>query len=76
MAANDMSNADLTNLVNLLSQYLQQNPALAAVLQGNRPASAPTTTVDNRWGLEEVGMFEPDLPINDRNPARDAVTIG
>jgi hypothetical protein len=72
---NDMNNVDLTNLVNLLSQHLQQNPGLAATLQGGRPVGAPAT-IEHRWRLEEVGIFEPDLPIDDRNPSGDAVTVG
>src|SRR5579859_3687167 len=69
----NLTNADLTNLVNLLSQHIAQNPNLAATFQG--PARAPAPA-DNRWRLEEIGIFEPDLPVDERNPAGDAVTVG
>jgi hypothetical protein len=74
--AQEMSNAELTNLVNLLSQYLQQNPNLAATLQGNARPPAPSQVAEGRWRLEEVGIFEPDLSVDDRHPAGDAVTVG
>lgn len=74
--AQEMLNAELTNLVNLLSQYLQQNLNLAATLQGNARPPAPTQAAEGRWRLEEVGIFEPDLPVDDHHPARDAVTVG
>jgi hypothetical protein len=74
--AQEMTNAELTNLVNLLLQHLQQNPNLAATLQGNARPPAPTQAAESRWRLEEVGIFEPDLPVDDRHPAGDAVTVG
>jgi len=55
---------------------LLQNPNLPAVLQQGAPGGTVAPVADNRWRLEEVGMFEPDLPIDDRNPAGDAITVG
>jgi hypothetical protein len=73
----NMTPADLTNLINLLAQHMQQNPALAANFgpAARTPAVAPPAP-EARWRLEEVGMFEPDLPVDDRNPAGDAITVG
>jgi hypothetical protein len=28
------------------------------------------------WRIEEFGLFEPDLPIDDRHPPGDVVTVG
>jgi hypothetical protein len=71
-----MANLDMNDLVQRLTQHLIQNPNLAAVLgpAANRPPPPPT--VDTRWRLEEVGIFEPDLPVDDRHPEGDVITVG
>jgi hypothetical protein len=32
--------------------------------------------IDTRWRIEEFGLFEPDLVIDDRHPPGDVITIG
>jgi hypothetical protein len=71
------ANLDMNDLVQRLTQHLIQNPNLAAALgpAANRAAPA-TTTADTRWRLEEIGIFEPDLPIDERHPEGDVITVG
>lgn len=69
---------DMNELAQRLAQHLLQSPALAANLQIPglpRPGPVPHAP-DNRWKLEEIGIFEPDLPVDERHPAGDVITVG
>ena len=71
----------MNELINRLAQHITQNPNLATLLQGpagprGAPGAAPAATVDTRWRLEEIGIFEPDLPVDDRHPQGDVITVG
>jgi hypothetical protein len=46
-------------------------PEGIAGVEGN-----PGEILDNRWRIEEFGLFEPDLQVDATHPAVDVVTIG
>jgi hypothetical protein len=78
--------SDIDIIVTGFAQYLLVNPALTARFQGPQgppgPPGIPGATdgnmqiVDTRWRIEEFGLFEPDLPIDDRHPDGDIIISG
>ena len=70
------NNLDMNDLIQQLTQHLIQNPNLAAALgPAANHTGAVASTVDNRWRLEEVGIFEPDLPVDEHHLKGDVITV-
>jgi hypothetical protein len=73
----NMSQQDLQAIVQAVMTEILNNQAFANIRNNAPPAPpAPVQGHDNRWRIEEFGLFEPDLPIDDRHPAGDVITVG
>lgn len=72
----NMSQQDLQAIVQaVMREMLNNNQAFNNARNINPPAPVPVGP-DTRWRIEEFGLFEPDLPVDDRHPAGDVITVG
>ena len=82
----NLSRADLDAIIDGLTELILQRPNVANALRGPPGAPGPQgdpgraavtgQILDTRWRIEEFGLFEPDLAVDDRNPAGDVITVG
>jgi len=78
----NLSQADIDALLDGLTNRILTRPELAQRLRGPQgdqgPAGQATgvQVADTRWRIEEFGLFEPDLQVDDRNPPGDVITVG
>jgi hypothetical protein len=86
MTAN-LSQVDLDAIIDGLTNRILNRADIANVLRGPQGPQGPQGTpaaqgnggvqiIDTRWRIEEFGLFEPDLPVDDRNPPGDVITVG
>jgi hypothetical protein len=73
----NLSAQDLQAIVQAVMTEMLNNQAFANARNNNAPAqNPPMPTQDSRWRIEEFGLFEPDLPVDDRHPPGDVITVG
>jgi len=84
----NLSQANLDAIINGLANNLLNRPEFVNNLRGPQgplgPQGNPGTgndnagvqLIDTRWRIEEFGLFEPDLYVDDRNPPGDVITVG
>ena len=73
----NLSAQDLQAIVQAVMTEMLNNQAFANARNNNPPANnQPAVTQDSRWRIEEFGLFKPDLPVDDRHPAGDVITVG
>jgi hypothetical protein len=80
----NLSQADIDVLLDGLSNAILTRPDLAQRLRGPQGDQGPAgqagqagaQLVDTRWRIEEFGLFEPDLQVDDRNPPGNVITVG
>jgi hypothetical protein len=72
----NLSQQDLQAIVQAVMTEMLNNQAFAN-LRNNAPVQpAALPPHDTRWRIEEFGLFEPDLVIDDRHPPGDVITVG
>src|SRR5579862_4607176 len=75
----NLSAQDLQAVVQAVMTEMLNNQAFLN-LRNNLPPGQnqppPVPPQDTRWRIEEFDLFEPDLPIDDRHPAGDVITVG
>jgi hypothetical protein len=80
-----LSKQDLDAIVAALRDSVLRDPALVERLkgppgdqgaQGSVGNAGDDALIDTRWRIEEFGLFEPDLIIDDRHPDGDIITVG
>jgi len=75
----NISQQDLQRIVQAVMTEMLNNQAFAGVRNEPnvpQPAPMPQPEHDNRWRIEEFGLFEPDLAVDERHPAGDVITVG
>jgi hypothetical protein len=40
-----------------------------------QPAAGPALGIDTRWKIEEFGLFQPNLPIDEQHPDGDIISL-
>ena len=70
----------LEELLEAVVKKFTTNPRLGERIRGKPgppgPSGVANGLLDNRWRIEEFGLFEPDLRVDAAHPAGDIVTIG
>ena len=65
----ELHQAGVLGFPSLLGPLGPQGPA-GMVVDGNQ-------TLDNRWKIEEFGLFQPDFkPVDEKNPIGDLISVG
>jgi hypothetical protein len=71
------SQEQMQQIIAGLAANLRNDPQLRQQIQGPPgPPGNPGEVLDNRWRIEEFGLFQPDLQVDSSHPAGDVVTIG
>jgi hypothetical protein len=74
----NLSQQDIQAIVQAVMTEMLNNQAFANlrnVRAQNAPPPVPPAH-NTRWRIEEFGFFEPDLPVDERHPAGDVITVG
>jgi hypothetical protein len=77
----NLSQADINNILDGLTDRILNGAEFPQFRgpqgpQGQPPATAGLQIVDTRWRIEEFGLFQPDLQVDERNPPGDVITVG
>lgn len=76
----NLSQNDIDVLIDNFIQRVLSRPYLANRIRGpagtDAPGNGAVQIVDTRWRIEEFGLFQPDLAVDDRNPPGDVITVG
>ena len=76
MAQPQLSDADVARIANQMSANQAFINAIRTAIALNPPPVPPGQQIDTRCRIEDFGYFQPDLPVDDRNPSGDVVTVG
>jgi len=88
MASSSADNRSQDELLDALITRMLSRPDLTQRLRGPQGDQGPPgrdgqagqpaagQAADTRWRIEEFGLFEPDLQVDDRNPPGDVITVG
>jgi Reverse transcriptase (RNA-dependent DNA polymerase) len=75
----NLSQADMDNILHTLTDRILTGADFAQFRgpQGGQEQSTPgLQIIDTRWRIEEFGLFQPDLQVDERNPPGDVITVG
>jgi hypothetical protein len=75
------SSFSIEELLDAVVKKLTTDPQFVEHLRGEPGPPGPISVagnglLNNRWRIEEFGLFEPDLRVDAAHPAGDVVTIG
>jgi len=73
----NLSQADIDTLLDALTNRMLNRPELTQRLRGPQGDQGPPGQAAGAqvWPIEEFGLFEPNLQVDDRNPPGDVITV-